>query len=204
MIVIIDYDAGNLRSVQRACEKVGIVSEVSSDPERVLHAEKIIFPGVGSAESAVETLKKRGLDNAIVDFFRAGKPILGICLGLQILLDHTEEGDKKCLGLVSGACERFKFSDRSLKIPHIGWNDIQINFEHPVLDKIEDGDQFYFVHSYYAKLLHEQEIVSSSEYGNMKFCSVLAKDNLFATQFHLEKSGELGLKILKSFGDWNP
>lgn len=204
MIVIIDYDAGNLRSVQRACEKVGMVSEVSSDPERVLHAEKIIFPGVGSAESAVETLKKRGLDNAIVDFFRAGKPILGICLGLQILLDHTEEGNKKCLGLVSGACERFKFSDRSLKIPHIGWNDLQINFEHPVLDKIEDGDQFYFVHSYYAKLLHEQEIVSSSEYGNMKFCSVLAKDNLFATQFHLEKSGELGLKILKSFGDWNP
>ena len=204
MIVIIDYDAGNLRSVQRACEKVGIVSEVSSDPERVLHAEKIIFPGVGSAESAVETLKKRGLDNAIVDFFRAGKPILGICLGLQILLDHTEEGNKKCLGLVSGACERFKFSDRSPKIPHIGWNDIQINFDHPVLDKIEDGDQFYFVHSYYAKLLHEQEIVSSSEYGNMKFCSVLAKDNLFATQFHLEKSGELGLKILKSFGDWNP
>ena len=204
MIVIIDYDAGNLRSVQRACEKVGIVSEVSSDPERVLHADKIIFPGVGSAESAVETLKKRGLDNAIVDFFRAGKPILGICLGLQILLDHTEEGNKKCLGLVSGACERFKFSDRSLKIPHIGWNDIQINFDHPVLDKIEDGDQFYFVHSYYAKLLHEQEIVSSSEYGNKKFCSVLAKDNLFATQFHLEKSGELGLKILKSFGDWNP
>ena len=204
MIVIIDYDAGNLRSVQRACEKVGIVSEVSSDPERVLHAEKIIFPGVGSAESAVETLKKRGLDNAIVDFFRAGKPILGICLGLQILLDHTEEGNKKCLGLVSGACERFKFSDRSLKIPHIGWNDIQINFDHPVLDKIEDGDQFYFVHSYYAKLLHEKEIVSSSEYGDMKFCSVLAKDNLFATQFHLEKSGELGLKILKSFGDWNP
>ena len=204
MIVIIDYDAGNLRSVQRACEKVGIVSEVSSDPERVLHAEKIIFPGVGSAESAVETLKKRGLDSAIVDFFRAGKPILGICLGLQILLDHTEEGNKKCLGLVSGACERFKFSDRSLKIPHIGWNDIRINFDHPVLDEIEDGDQFYFVHSYYAKLLHEQEIVSSSEYGNMKFCSVLAKDNLFATQFHLEKSGELGLKILKSFGDWNP
>ena len=204
MIVIIDYDAGNLRSVQRACEKVGIVSEVSSDPERVLHAEKIIFPGVGSAESAVETLKKRGLDNAIVDFFRAGKPILGICLGLQILLDHTEEGNKKCLGLVSGACERFKFSDRSLKIPHIGWNDIQINFDHPVLDKIEDGDQFYFVHSYYAKLPHEQEIASSTEYGNMKFCSALAKDNLFATQFHLEKSGELGLKILKSFGDWNP
>ncbi len=204
MIVIIDNDAGNLRSVQRACEKVGIVSEVSSDPERVLHAEKIIFPGVGSAESAVETLKKRGLDNAIVDFFRAGKPILGICLGLQILLDHTEEGDKKCLGLVSGACERFKFSDRSLKIPHIGWNDIQINFDHPVLDKIEDGDQFYFVHSYYAKLPHEQEIASSTEYGNMKFCSALAKDNLFATQFHLEKSGELGLKILKSFGDWNP
>ena len=204
MIVIIDYDAGNLRSVQRACEKVGIVSEVSSDPERVLHAEKIIFPGVGSAESAVETLKKRGLDNAIVDFFRAGKPILGICLGLQILLDHTEEGNKKCLGLVSGACERFKFSDSSLKIPHIGWNDIQISFEHPVLDKIEDGDQFYFVHSYYAKLLHEREIVSSTEYGNMKFCSALAKDNLFATQFHLEKSGEMGLKILKSFGDWNP
>ena len=106
--------------------------------------------------------------------------------------------------MVSGACERFKFSDRSLKIPHIGWNDIQINCDHPVLEKISDGDQFYFVHSYYAKLVHEQEAVSFTEYGNMAFCSVLAKDNLFATQFHLEKSGELGLKILKSFSDWNP
>ena len=105
MIVIIDYDAGNLRSVQRACEKVGLTSEISSDPDRILRAEKIIFPGVGSAESAMETLKKRGLDNAIVDFSRSGKPILGICLGLQILLDHTEEGDKKCLGMVHGACE---------------------------------------------------------------------------------------------------
>ena len=204
MIVIIDYDAGNLRSVQRACEKVGLTSEISSDPERILQAEKIIFPGVGSAESAMETLKKRGLDNAIVDFSRSGKPILGICLGLQILLDHTEEGDKKCLGMVPGACERFRFTDRTLKIPHIGWNDIQINYKHPVLENIKDGDQFYFVHSYYAKLVNETEVVSSTTYGNMNFCSILAKENLFATQFHLEKSGELGLKILRSFGDWTP
>ena len=181
-----------------------MISEVSSDPERVFRAEKIIFPGVGSAESAMETLKKRGLDNAIVDFFCAGKPILGICLGLQISLDHSEEGNKKCLGLVSGASERFRFTDRSLKIPHIGWNDIQINYEHPVLEKIKNGDQFYFVHSYYAKLVNEKEMVCSTEYGSMNFCSVLGKDNLFATQFHLEKSGELGLKILRSFGEWNP
>ena len=204
MIIIIDYDAGNLRSVQRACEKVGLISEISSDPERILQAEKIIFPGVGSAESAMETLKKRGLDNAIVDFSRSGRPVLGICLGLQIMLDHTEEGNKKCLGMVSGACERFRFTERTLKIPHIGWNDIRINYAHPVLKNIKDGDQFYFVHSYYAKLVHETEMVSSTEYGNMNFCSILAKDNLFATQFHLEKSGELGLKILRSFGDWKP
>ena len=118
------------------------------------------------------------------------------------MLDHTEEGDKKCLGLVSGACERFKFSDRSLKIPHIGWNDIQINFEHPVLDKIEDGDQFYFVHSYFVRTPQRELVAGTCNYG-VEFDVALTKENLFAVQFHPEKSHTAGLQLLKNFVEWD-
>ena len=127
MLVIVDYDAGNVRSVQRACQYVGMDAEISADPAVVAAADQLIFPGVGSAESAVDTLCDRGLDEAIKSFYATGKPLLGICLGLQIVLEHTEEGDKTCLGLVEGASERFEFSDRSLKVPHIGWNELTIN-----------------------------------------------------------------------------
>lgn len=202
MPVIVDYDAGNVRSVLRACEHVGMRATISSDPEIVAKADRLIFPGVGSAESAVDTLRNRGLDEAIKSFYRTGKPLLGICLGLQILLEHTEEGNKNCLGLVEGACERFEFTDRSVKVPHIGWNEVEFTGSHPIAEAVNSGDEFYFVHSYFAKPVKEATIVGRTEYGGQSFCSVIARDNLFATQFHLEKSGELGLKMLQAFSGW--
>lgn len=203
MPIIVDYDAGNVRSVQRACEYVGMTAEISRDPDVIRSADKLIFPGVGSAVSAVDTLRSRGLDEAVKDFYSSGKPLLGICLGLQIVLEHTEEGDKTCLGIVDGACERFDFRDRAIKVPHIGWNELQIERDHPMLQEFESGDEFYFVHSYYAKPLHEENIIGTSVYGDKRFCSVIGKDNLFATQFHLEKSGRMGLKLLSAFSRWS-
>ena len=204
MPVIVDYDAGNVRSVQRACEHVGMKAEITSDPEVVARADRLIFPGVGSAESAVDTLRQRGLDEAIVAFYETGNPLLGICLGLQIVLQHTEEGDKLCLGIVEGACERFEFSDSSIKVPHIGWNEVEITNSHPVIDAIDSGDEFYFVHSYYARPMKDAEVFGRTDYGGQYFCSAIGKNNLFATQFHLEKSGKLGLKLLESFSRWSP
>ena len=202
MVAIVDYDAGNLRSVQRACQHVGIDAEITSDPEVIIRADKVIFPGVGSAVSAVDTLKSRGLDEALKEFYQSGKPLLGICLGLQIALDYTEEGNKDCLGLVRGACEKFDFTDRSIKVPHIGWNEVEVVQSHPMLKNIESGDQFYFVHSYFARPENVNEIYGATEYGDQKFASIIAKDNLFSTQFHLEKSGKTGLRLLAEFAHW--
>jgi glutamine amidotransferase len=190
--------------VQRACEYVGMKAEISADPDVVANADRVIFPGVGSAVSAVDTLRARGLDEALHAFYQSGRPLLGICLGLQILLQHTEEGDKPCLGMVEGACERFDFADRSFKVPHIGWNEVAFTREHPMLSQLESGDEFYFVHSYYAKPRHEENSLGITTYGDRTFCSVIGKDNLFATQFHLEKSGKLGLKLLEAFKNWSP
>ena len=203
MPVIVDYAAGNVRSVQRACQRVGMEAEISANPEVVLAADKLIFPGVGSAESAVDTLKARGLDEAIVQYYASGKPLLGICIGLQIALEHTEEGNKTCLGIVEGACERFDFTDRSIKVPHIGWNEVTPERSHPMLADIRSGDEFYFVHSYFARPLHKEDVLGTTDYGDVTFCSIIGRDNLIATQFHPEKSGEPGLKLLAAFKCWN-
>ena len=204
MPVIVDYDAGNVRSVQRACERANMQADISADPETVANADRLIFPGVGSAASAVDTLNNRGLDEAIRYFYETGRPLLGICLGLQILLEHTQEGDKPCLGLIEGACERFEFNQNSLKIPHIGWNEVEFVRPHPITDSLQSGDEFYFVHSYFAIARQDDHILGKTSYGDRSFCSVIGKDNLFATQFHLEKSGELGLKMLAAFAEWSP
>ena len=200
-VAIVDYDAGNLGSVKRACTEVGIDAFITSDPEQVLAADKVIFPGVGSAASAIDTLHERGLFEALRAFYQSGKPFLGICLGSQILLEYSDEGNKECLGIVSGACERFDLPDRTLKVPHMGWNEIDILRPHPLLRDIKAGDEFYFVHSYFTRPAKEN-IVATTEYG-INFCSIIAKDNLFATQFHLEKSGRKGLAILSAFRDWD-
>ena len=133
--IIVDYQAGNVESVQRACHAVGIDALISADPDLIRKAERLIFPGVGTAESAVNTLHKTGIWDALLDFADAGRPLLGICLGAQILLEQTEEGDQACLGLVPGHCRQFRFEDAALKVPQIGWNAVHFNTDHPLLPR---------------------------------------------------------------------
>lgn len=202
MITIIDYNAGNIRSVQRACAEVGVQAIVTSDPTKVARAERIIFPGVGAAPSAMEYLRKKGLDAALVKAFEGGIPILGICLGAQIILDSSEEGNQKCLGLVPGKTVRFRLKDKLLKIPHMGWNEVTVVQPHPLLDGIQPGDEFYFVHSFYPQPADKKDVYAVSSHGG-DFCSALGSRNLFAMQFHPEKSGRLGLRLLERFARWD-
>ena len=200
---IVDYDAGNIRSVQRACAAVGIDARVSSSPEALLTADRLIFPGVGTAESAMQILRQRGLDEALLQFFDTGKPLLGICLGLQVVLDRTEEGQETCLGIVQGDCLKFQFADPQFKVPQIGWNQVELKNAHPMLRNISTGDEFYFVHSYYARPTNQENVLAETTFGDIAFASIIGKQNLFATQFHLEKSGRLGLALLSSFASWD-
>lgn len=201
MITIVDYNAGNLKSVERACHAVGISAELTQDPEAIFKADKIIFPGVGNARSAMDTLKKTGIADAIKAAFIKGTPILGICLGAQIILDHSEEGDITTLGLIAGRTRRIVVQRSDLKIPHMGWNEVRVEQPHPLLNGIQSGDEFYFVHAYYPEPFDPSDVFASTDHG-MRFCCALGKENLLATQFHPEKSGRLGLALLNSFADW--
>jgi glutamine amidotransferase len=201
MITIIDYNAGNIRSVLRACAEAGAKAITTSDPKVVAKAEKIIFPGVGAAPSAMEYLVKTGLDTALKNAFKSGIPILGICLGAQIVLDSSEEGPQKCLGIVPGKTVRFRLKDKQLKIPHMGWNEVKAVKPHPLLDGIKAGDEFYFVHSFYPQPAEKKNVYAVADYGG-DFCCALGYKNLFATQFHPEKSGRLGLEMLERFKGW--
>ncbi len=202
MITILDYGAGNIRSVQRACSEIGIQSVVISTPAHLQNAERIIFPGVGAAPSAMQTLGKTGLVEALKHSFELGIPILGICLGAQIILDSSEEGETPCLGLIAGATLRFRLRDKLLKIPHMGWNEVKVIQPHPLLEGIDKEDEFYFVHSYYPQPTNRDDVYAVSDYG-IEFCSALGYRNLFAVQFHPEKSGRLGLQLLKRFTKWD-
>jgi len=201
MITIIDYNAGNIRSVQRACAEVGAAARITSDPAAVAGAEKLVFPGVGAAPSAMAFLQTTGLDKALVNAFRAGIPVLGVCLGTQIILESSEEGGQPCLGLVPGRTVRFRLKDKALKIPHMGWNEVRAVKPHPLLDGIRAGDEFYFVHSYYPQPADNSDVYAVTDYGG-DFCCALGYKNLFAVQFHPEKSGRLGLEMLERFVKW--
>ncbi len=201
MNVIVDYDAGNLRSVQRACAEVGFDACITSDASAVAHAQRIIFPGVGAAGSAMRTLRERKLDDALKHAFASGTPMLGICLGLQISLDHSEENDQVTLGLIPGNVKRFRFDDPRLKIPHMGWNEVRVVKSHPVLGSIKPGDEFYFVHAYYPEPADSGDVYATTEYEE-EFCSAAGRANYFATQFHPEKSGRVGLELLSRFFAW--
>ena len=203
MITIVDYKAGNLTSVKRALTHLGIDNQISADSDTVRNAERIIFPGVGHAGASMAVLKSRGLDSALKDAFNRGTPILGICIGCQIILTHSEEGNTPGLNLIPGLCTRFKLSDESLKIPHMGWNEVIVTQSHPLLNHLESGDELYFVHSYYPQPEDESHVFAVSEYEFL-FPAAVGKDNLFAVQFHAEKSGSIGLQLLKNFSGWNP
>jgi len=202
MIAIVDYNAGNLRSVKRACDAAGIACVITRDPAEVAKAERIIFPGVGAAPSAMESLKAAGLDAALRSAFAAGTPILGICLGCQIILVRSEEGGVETLGLIPGTTMLFRPGDPALKVPHIGWNEVRVVRPHPLLEGVEEGDAFYFVHSYYPQPSSEADVFARTDYG-ISFPSAVGRRNLFAAQFHPEKSGRLGLRILERFAKWN-
>jgi len=196
MIAIIDYGAGNLRSVANALVKLGYQPKVTCEPNDVLNAAAVIFPGVGAAADAVESLRKSGLDEAIQEIIRHGQPIFAICVGMQVLLSATEEGGwNECLGIIPGTVERLP---SGLKVPHIGWNQVQQVNGHPIFEGIPDESNFYFVHSYYAEPEDGSLVAGTTEYG-INMCSVLIKDNLIATQFHPEKSGRLGLRMYGNF-----
>ncbi len=200
--LIIDYDAGNLRSVQRACAEVGLTAEISADPDRVRRADRVIFPGVGAAGSAMRSITRNGMDQALKEVIAAGKPVLGICLGLQISFDHSEEDDQDTLGLLPGEVRRFRFDRQDLKIPHMGWNEVRVLKAHPLLEGIEPGDEFYFVHGYYPDPADAAQICAETDYETTFACAV-ARENYFATQFHPEKSGRVGLRLIGAFARWD-
>jgi glutamine amidotransferase len=201
MITIVDYNAGNIRSVLRACAEVGAEAQITNNPRVVQKATKVIFPGVGAAPSAMEYLTKTGLDIALKYVFKEGVPILGICIGAQIVLESSEEGDQRCLGLVAGKTVRFKVTDKSLKIPHMGWNEVKVVRPHPLLTGIQPGSEFYFVHSYYPQPAKAENVYAVANHGG-DFCCALGYKNLFAVQFHSEKSGRFGLQMLERFMKW--
>ncbi len=196
MIAVVDYDAGNLKSVETALEKLGADFFISSDPGRLAGADKMIFPGVGEAAQAMKRLKDTSLDKVIRDFAASGKPLFGICLGSQILFDHSEESDTPCLGILPGKVRQFS-ADMGLKIPHMGWNTLK-HSNHPLFKDLPQERSFYFVHSYYVDPADKADVIGTSDYG-IDFTAAVARGNVMATQFHPEKSGEWGLQILKNF-----
>jgi glutamine amidotransferase len=207
MIAIIDYKAGNLTSVKRALDFLGQDSVITSDYSQIIGADRVIFPGVGAAGKAIADLKRHNLDHAIIESYNNGKPVLGICLGTQIIMEKSQENNTRCLGLIEGEVKRFPedMADergKKLKVPHMGWNMIKLKRRHPVFEGVEPENEFYFVHSYHPAPYSPDKILGETYYGGW-FASVLVLRNLIAMQFHPEKSGRPGLKILANFCIWN-
>ena len=204
MIVIIDYGMGNLRSVQKGFEKVGFDAVVTADPRVVLEADRVVLPGVGAFPDCMRNLEQGGFVEPLLKVLQDGRPFLGICLGLQLLFTESEEfGVHKGLNVIPGRVVRFPEGmtegEEELKVPHMGWNQVSIKRRPPTLQGIEDGANFYFVHSYYVQPEDTAVVATTTGYG-IEFCSSIWKDNIVATQFHPEKSQEKGLAILKNFG----
>jgi imidazole glycerol-phosphate synthase subunit HisH len=201
VIVIIDYQAGNLTSVVRSLKALGVEGTVTQDPAVVARASRVIFPGVGAAGKAMATLKELGLDQALRQSFQRGVPILGICLGAQIILEHSEENDAACLGLLPGRTLALPRAE-GLKIPHMGWNRVRFLSKHRIFKGLPEGAEFYFVHSYYPAPAQTTMVLGVTDHG-MEFPSAIGWRNLVATQFHPEKSGRFGLQILENFLVWD-
>jgi glutamine amidotransferase len=198
MIAIIDYGMGNLRSVQKGFERVGYSALITSDPAEVARAGKVVLPGVGAFEDAMAELERRKLVKPVLEAIGAGKPFLGICLGLQLLFETSyEHGRHRGLGLLAGEVVRFQLPPE-YSVPHMGWNQLAIRRCPPILEGIAEGTYVYFVHSYYVAPKDAAVVATETDYGG-PFCSMIWRDNVFATQFHPEKSQADGLRILKNF-----
>ena len=204
MIAIIDYGIGNLKSVHNAVSFISpkTKSIITSDPDMVARADKVIFPGQGAMPDCISQLNSRGLKESVIEAAKQ-KPFLGICLGLQMLLEKSEEGDVNGFGLLPGIVKRFQPNQNErIKIPHMGWNKVDVLNPHPMWNKISSASRFYFVHSFYAEVKDKSLVMATSSHGE-KFTCAIAKDNIFAVQFHPEKSSELGLQLLNNFITWD-
>lgn len=201
-ILIVDYGMANLRSVQKAFEKVGAAAEISGEPQRVAECDKLVLPGVGAFRDAIARLHEVGLAEPIREHVRQGKKFLGICLGLQLLFDVSyEDGEYRGLGIFPGEVMRFP-AQPGLKVPHMGWNQLRLRQRVPALSETRDGDAVYFVHSYYAAPRDAALVAAEADYPT-PFCAAIAHDNVVATQFHPEKSQRVGLAMLRQFARWN-
>lgn len=199
MLLVIDYGMSNLRSVSKACESLGIKAKISDNPEEITKADKVILPGVGAFGQAMDELNSRGMTSSIKDYIASGKPFLGICLGLQLLFDDSEEAPEiPGLGVLKGSVVRFTKHD-GLKVPHMGWNELSVRkSDCPILEGIPDMAHVYFVHSYFVKAQDHGIIAAECDYG-VPFVAIAWKDNVFGVQFHPEKSQSIGLRVLKNF-----
>jgi len=206
MINIIDYEMGNLRSVEKAFEKLGFEARVSDKPENIATADKVVLPGVGAFRDCVNNLREGGFVEPLLAHVEAGKPLLGICVGMQMLFDESEEfGRHRGLGLIPGKVVRFPSgmieNGERLKVPHMGWNNISLKKDSPIFKGVQDGSFVYFVHSYYCAAENAENVAATCTYGDIEFCASLVRDNIMATQFHPEKSQDIGLQIFRNFGE---
>jgi glutamine amidotransferase len=198
-VAVVDYDAGNTLSVTRALEKVGAKVDLTADPERVARADAVVLPGVGAFGDCMRKLAERGMDEACREAYAGGKSFLGVCVGLQVLFKGSEESPGAAgLGILPGQVVRFEAGE--LKVPHIGWNQLDAARPHPVLEGL-DGEAFYFVHSYYPDPAREDDLLGTAEYG-ARFCAAAGRENLAAVQFHPEKSSRAGLRLYENFLTW--
>jgi imidazole glycerol-phosphate synthase subunit HisH len=201
--IIVDFESGNLFSVHQACASMGLEPVISSSAEDLADAAGVILPGVGAFADAMKNLQNSGMTEALHLYIKSGRPFLGICLGLQLLLEESEEfGSSKGLGMIRGAVRKFQFSEQ-VKVPHVGWSALRkpehADWNASYFSGLQPGDEMYFVHSFYAAPSDAKDVFATAEYGGKSFCAAIRKNNIFATQFHPEKSGKKGLKIIEAF-----
>jgi glutamine amidotransferase len=207
MIAIVDYRAGNLTSVARALQYLNVPCVITDRAEELRRADRVIFPGVGAAGEAMRNIEEKGLAGCIREVYEAGTPLLGICLGTQVIFEYSEEDNRTtCLGIIPGGVKHFPEGMMAkgdpLKIPHMGWNRVAFKGSHPLFAGIPGNAEFYFVHSYYPAPSESSDVAGETDYG-IRFASAVARRNLVAVQFHPEKSGRFGLKILENFSRWD-
>ncbi|MFC1461623.1 imidazole glycerol phosphate synthase subunit HisH [Verrucomicrobiota bacterium] len=204
MVTIVDYGAGNLTSVRLAFDALDTETQITNVPAAILQADRVVFPGVGAAGAAMKKLAELDLIEVLKTVIEQGKPFLGICLGTQIIFERSEEdAGVNGIGLVPGTVKLFDRSDSLVKVPHMGWNNVELIRRHPVFEGIESGSEFYFVHSYYPVPSERNDLLGETEYAQVRFASAIGKENIIATQFHPERSGRIGLKLLENFTRWN-